>query len=118
MAKDPALYAEHIIVAIAHIEADIAGLDLARFQADRRARQLVERNLEILSEATRRLPEDFKAREPDIPWRDIATMGNVLRHEYHETAPEVLWETCTRDLAPLKAAVERIRREIGTGAVE
>lgn len=110
--KDPRLHADHMLQAIADIEADIAGYDLDSFLADRRAKQLVERNLEIISEASRRLPEDLKAKEPDIEWAAIAGIGNVLRHDYHDTHPTVLWETCKKDLAPLKAAVRRIRREI------
>jgi uncharacterized protein with HEPN domain len=73
------------VEAIANIETDIMGYDFERFRADRRTRQLVERNLEILSEAGRRLPSEYKDREVQIPWRAIAGIGNVLRHDYHET---------------------------------
>jgi uncharacterized protein with HEPN domain len=59
--KDPAIYVRHILEAIDNIEADTAGYDFEKFRADRRTRQLVERNLEILSEASRRLPEELKA---------------------------------------------------------
>ena len=63
MEKDPAIYVRHILQAIANIEADIAGYDFDRFRVDRRTRQLVERNLEILSEASRRIPNEHKDRE-------------------------------------------------------
>ena len=69
MDKDSAIYVRHMLDAIANIEADIAGYDFERFRADRRTRQLVERNLEILSEASRRLPEELKVDEAHIPWR-------------------------------------------------
>ena len=108
MEKDPAIYVRHILEAIANIEADIAGYDFEMFRADRRTRQLVERNLEILSEASRHLPNEYKEREVQIPWRAIAGIGNVLRHDYHETYPTVLWDTCEKDLKPLKDAVLRI----------
>ena|ERR1700761_1303509 len=85
MDKDPAIYVEHILEAIANIEADTAGYDFEKFRADRRARQLVERNLEILSEASRRIPGGLKEKEGHISWRAIAGIGNVLRHDYHET---------------------------------
>ena len=109
MDKDPAIYVEHILEAIANIEADTAGYDFEKFRADRRARQLVERNLEILSEASRRIPGGLKENEGHISWRAIAGIGNVLRHDYHETSPTVLWDTCQKDLQPLKEAVMRIR---------
>ena len=68
MSKDSTLYVNQILEAIKNIYADIEEKDLESFRADRRTRQLVERNLEILSEASRRLPDEFKRREPDIPW--------------------------------------------------
>jgi uncharacterized protein with HEPN domain len=69
----------------------------------------VERNLEIISEASRRLPQAAKDAEDRIPWRAIAGMGNVIRHDYHDTYPTILWETCAKDLQPLKDALSRIR---------
>jgi uncharacterized protein with HEPN domain len=108
MEKGPGIHLRHILEAIANIESDTAGLDFEKFRVDRRARQLVERNLEILSEASRRLPTALKEQEAHIPWRAVAGIGNVLRHEYHDTYPTVLWDTCKKDLAPLKEAVRRI----------
>ena len=107
--RDPRLQADDVLQAIANIEADTAGLDFERFAVDRRARQLVERNLEIISEASRRLPDSAKAAEPDVPWREIAGIGNVLRHDYGVVKPEILWGVRTYRLAALKAAVQRIR---------
>ncbi|MGH7041400.1 MAG: HepT-like ribonuclease domain-containing protein [Acetobacteraceae bacterium] len=112
MARTASFYADHILDAIVNIEADIAGHDFDSFRADRRARQLAERNLEIISEASRRLPEEMKGTERGIPWEAIAGIGNMLRHDYHRSHPTVLWETCRKDLAPLKAAVARIRRKL------
>lgn len=112
MAKDPKLWADHLLEAIANIEEDISGQGFDDFRADRRTKQLVERNLEIVSEASRRLPGTIKAKETGIEWAAIAGIGNVLRHDYHESHPAILWETCKKDLASLKAAVMRIRREL------
>ena len=72
MQKDPRIYIRYILEAIANIETDTVGCDFEKFRLDRRARQLVERNLEILSEASRRLPKDLKDQETQIPWRAIA----------------------------------------------
>ena len=107
MEKDPTIYVRHILEAIANIETDIAGYDFERFRTDRRARQPVERDFEILSEASRRLPNEYKDREAQISWRAIAGIGNVLRHDYHQTYPTVLWDTCKNDLNPLKDAALR-----------
>lgn len=113
MAKDAAVYVRHMMEAIANIELDVAGFDFARFRNDRRVRQLVERNLEIVSEASRRLPGKLKAKEDLIDWAAIAGIGNVLRHDYHNSHPTVLWETCIKDLEPLKLALKRMLTDFG-----
>lgn len=108
MSRDPSIYVDHMLEAITNIETDTAGYDFERFRKDRRVRQLVERNLEIISEASRRLPQSAKDVAERIPWRAIAGIGNIIRHDYHNTYPTVLWETCAKNLQPLKTALLRI----------
>jgi uncharacterized protein with HEPN domain len=112
MSKDPGIYVEHMLEAIANVEIDTAGYNFDEFRQDRRVRQLVERNLEIISEASRRLPQAARDAESQIPWRAIAGIGNIIRHDYQDTHPTVLWETCTKELQPLKSALSRIRSTI------
>jgi uncharacterized protein with HEPN domain len=78
----PIAWLTDIVEAIALIRADMTGVTLEAFEADRRKRWLVERGIEIISEASRRLPAELKARHPHIPWSKVAAIGNVLRHEY------------------------------------
>ncbi|MFC4351758.1 HepT-like ribonuclease domain-containing protein [Fodinicurvata halophila] len=54
----------------------------------------------------------MKAREDSIPWRAIAGIGNVLRLDCHRSYPTILWETCQKELDPLKEAIYRIKRAI------
>jgi len=93
-----------IVEAIELIEDEVAGLGLAAFSADKRKRWLVERGLEIISEASRRLPDEVKARHTSIPWRKVAGIGNVLRHEYEHIAYDVLWRVVVDELPELGAA--------------
>jgi uncharacterized protein with HEPN domain len=89
-----------------------AGLDWAAFRDDLRAVYAVTRCLEIISEASRRLPEDLKMRHPSIAWRQMAAAGNVYRHQYEDVATQYLWDTVQRALPPLRAVVEQeLRRE-------
>lgn len=67
MAADPLLRIDNLLDAIRAIENDIAGLDVKRFLGDGGARQFAERNLVIISEASRHLPRDVKEGEPAIP---------------------------------------------------
>lgn len=93
-----------IIEAIEHIRGEIAGATLDSFEADWRKRWLVERGVEIISEASRHLTDTVKARHPEIPWRKVAGIGNILRHEYQRIAPDVLWGLIEEDLPPLELA--------------
>jgi len=111
--RDPRLHADDVLQAMPTSRRDTAGVDFAGFAADRRVRQLVERNLEIISEASRPLPDAHKATQPDIPWREIAGIGNVLGHDYGEVRPDILWWVCIQRLVPLKAPVQRIRARLG-----
>ncbi len=69
---------------------------------DRRKRWLVERGIEIISEASRRLSPALKARHPEIPWSKVAGIGNVLRHLYEDVAHDILWHVVRHDLLPLE----------------
>ncbi len=65
----------------------------------------VTRALEIISEASRRLPDDLRDRHPELPWRSIRDVGNFYRHQYDNVAASYVWETVTVHLLPLLAAV-------------
>jgi uncharacterized protein with HEPN domain len=90
-----------IIQAIEHIRAEMTDTTLDAFEGDWRKRWLLERGIEIISEASRHLPDELKARHPAIPWRKVAGIGNVLRHEYSRVGPEVLWAVAHDDLPDL-----------------
>ena len=90
-----------------------AGLDYERFQQDMRTVYAVTRCLEIISEASRRLPEAMKSRHPSIAWRDMAGAGNVYRHDYDDVAARYVWHTLTHDLQPLRLVVLEELRNLG-----
>jgi len=76
--------------------------------ADRMLRNAVERNLEIIGEAARCVSQAFRGSRPDIPWRAIIALRNVLAHEYGEIRYERLWLLCTEQLAVLIRQLEDI----------
>jgi uncharacterized protein with HEPN domain len=84
-----------------------AGFDYEAFVADPRTVYAVTRCLEIISEASRRLPDDLKRRQPAIAWRDMAAAGNIYRHDYEDVAARHVWDTVQIDLPPLRGVVER-----------
>ena len=100
--RSPVARLTDIIDAIELIQSDMAGVTLDAFEADRRRRWLVERGMEIIAEASRRLPPALKTRHPEIPWPKVAGIGNVLRHEYENVAHDVLWHVVHDNLPLLK----------------
>jgi uncharacterized protein with HEPN domain len=82
------------------------GYDYQHFAADLRTFHAVTRCLEIISEASRRVPEDIKARYPELQWRQMAAAGNKYRHEYEDVAQQVVWATVHDALPPLRAIID------------
>ena len=67
----------------------------------------VIRSLEIISEASRRLSDELKARHAGIPRREMAAAGNFYRHNYEDVTPRRVWKTLLEDLPPLRASVDQ-----------
>lgn len=82
----------------------IEGLTFESFTADQRTNYAVVRCIEIVSEASRRLGPELRARHPDIPWQDIADTGNFYRHAYHRVALDIVWRTVHEPLTEIAAA--------------
>ena len=102
----PALRA--ILEAIDGIENATLGKTKDDYASDWLLRHGVQRGIEVISEACRRIPPDLQALQAHIPWADIAGIGNILRHEYHRISDNVIWTVVTDRLAPLKRAVEAL----------
>ena len=64
------------------IERYVAGMDRAAFQRDEKTRDAVLRNLEVIGEAAKRIPDDIRALHPGIDWRRIAGLRDVIAHAY------------------------------------
>ena len=103
----------HIREAIRGIQDTVAGLQRNTVIEHWTLRSAVERGLEIISEASRHLPEDLLQRYPNIPWHNIRGIGNFLRHAYSNIEPDILWEIVTDHLDPLDKAVQAMQKAIG-----
>jgi len=93
-----------IIEAIGRVRQALGDMNLDAFEADWQRQWLVERGVEIISEASRRLPDAFKARHPEIPWSKVAGIGNVLRHSYENISAPIMWKLVREDLPHLDSA--------------
>jgi uncharacterized protein with HEPN domain len=107
--RDIEVVIDEIIDHIDYVLARTQDRSIIEFRADRDLRQSVERSLEIISEASRRLPDELKSMRPDIPWRQVADVGNVLRHSYFAVKVDIVWAIISEDLEALRDAVVSLR---------
>lgn len=103
--KSPAQRLTDIHDNLEAIEEFISGKTFRSFCGDRKTIYAVTRALEIISEASRRLPDGLKDRHPDIDWTAVAAAGNVYRHEYDNVDNTLLWKTIRNELPSLKKAI-------------
>lgn len=103
--SDSQLHLAQMLENIERIRGWTDGLTLAEYLSNRMLRDAVERCLERISEASRRLPETLRMAQPQIPWRKVADIGNVLRHEYDDVADTEIWRIVVDELHTLQSAV-------------
>jgi uncharacterized protein with HEPN domain len=101
-----------ILSAIEGIEASVAGQSLEEYSNNWLLKHGVERGIEIISEAARRIPPSMQSEKPDIPWKQIMAVGNILRHNYDRIVDRIIYEIVARDLPPLKSTVGEMLAEL------
>ena len=109
MSRDILLFLEDIEASCVKIATFIEGLSPVGFREDARTFDAVCRNLEIIGEAAKRVPEDVRLRHPEIEWRRISGLRDVLAHGYFALEHEMLWGLASRSAPQL---LDRIRRVI------
>lgn len=99
---------EEMIEAIDTVEDLIVGLDFEIYEEQRGIRRGVERCIEIVSEASRHVPEDLRALRPEIPWRKVRDIGNILRHGYSSVDNAMIWNVAIASLPELKKVLKEM----------
>jgi len=97
-----------ILAAIAAIEAYTKGMTFAELAADGRTRDAIIRNLMTMGESVRWIPEPILDAHPDVPWRAMRGVRNVVVHEYFGIDDAILWATVERELPPLVEKLESV----------
>jgi len=108
MSRDYRLYLDDILQAIEYIREYVESMDSVRFASDRKTRDAVIRNLEIIGEASRNLPDEIKASAAEIDWRKIMALRNILVHEYFGVSVSILWDIVQNKLDHLDAVCRQI----------
>jgi uncharacterized protein with HEPN domain len=111
MQKDPNIFLTHILESIEWIEKEIKNPSKEKFIKNIPSQDIVIRRLEIIGEATKNLPGDFKEKYPDIPWKKISGLRDKLIHGYFGIDLELIWEIVKKDLPLFKQEVRKILKE-------
>jgi uncharacterized protein with HEPN domain len=106
MSKDPKIAIQDCLVEIAILHQIAARMTLQTFRSDPIARRAAAYAIQTISEAVRRIPDDWLADFPAEPWGQIRGIGNRIRHEYYRIDDAILWEVITTDAHALKTVME------------
>ncbi len=108
MIKEPTIFLTHILESINLLEKYLEGVTEDEFHASTEKQDLAVRRIEIIGEAAKNIPDAFKSQYPDIPWKKMAGMRDVLIHQYFGINMNRVWETATQFTPPLKAQIQKI----------
>ena len=108
MKKDPRVFIDHILECIELIEDYLSDKTMDEFLASSQLQDAVIRRIEIIGEATKKLPQDFKEKYPDIPWREMSGMRDIIVHEYFGVDLKLTWRVAKKDIKELKLKLEQL----------
>ena len=111
MSRDWTLYLEDIADACRLIEQFTAGMSGESFSGNAQAFHATVRNLEIVGEAAKRLPDEAKARMPEVDWAGAARFRDVVAHRYFALDPVVVWSIVQTKIPDLSQAASRVLAE-------
>jgi uncharacterized protein with HEPN domain len=106
--REIADYLDDILTAIYDIEEFTRGMYYETFTGDKKTVNAVIRSLEVLGEATKRIPTSFRQKHPDIPWSKMAGMRDVLIHDYMGVDLKTVWKVAQERLPELKNLLEKL----------
>jgi len=106
--KSYKIFTEDILGSVSKIERYIKSLDYNKFVKNDMVVDAVIRNLEIIGEAARNIPENVRKLYPEIPWERMIGLRNIVIHEYFGVDENILWEIIKKDIPKLKIKLEEI----------
>lgn len=112
MDKDLKIFLGHILESIGFIEEYARGQTFETFLRSTKDQDAVIRRIEIIGEAVKNLPDEFKNKYSNVPWQEAALMRNKLIHEYFDIDEKITWDTVQSDLPEFKSKIQKILAEL------
>lgn len=107
MSRDWTFFLEDIQESCTRVLRYTAGMTFEQFKEDDRTYDAVMRNLEIIGEAAKRLPDTVRAMMPDIEWSKATGLRNIVAHAYFGISDEIVWDVVQNKIPSMKDAVDR-----------
>ncbi|MBD2553442.1 DUF86 domain-containing protein [Limnothrix sp. FACHB-881] len=109
MSRNLKLYLVDILNSIDNIQSDTTNISYEEFVQDRRTKDAVILNLLIIGEATKQIPQDIRDQHPEIQWKQIAGMRDMIAHAYFSINNKIVWNIIENDLDFLKTCIKNIQ---------
>lgn len=111
MIRDPIIFIKHIIESINNIEEFCKGLTKTEFRKSKLRQNAIVRELEIIGEAVKNLPEGFIKKYPEVAWKEISGTRDIFIHQYFGVDIDIVWDIVKKDIPVLKKQIKKILRE-------
>ena len=112
MNRDLKLFIYNIMDSIENIESFLKEISKESFFKDGLRQSAVIRQLEVIGEATKNIPDSFRKKYPEIPWKKIVGLRDIIIHTYFEIDLDITWEIIKKDLPNLKSKILKIKKDL------
>jgi uncharacterized protein with HEPN domain len=110
--RDVRDYIQDIADSTENVPGFVKGLSFTRFRSDLKTIYAVVKGLEVIGEATKRIPADFRRRYPRVPWSEMAKMRDKLVHDYFGIDLDVVWKTIREDIPRLRPLIKSVLKDL------